>query len=69
MLLEGLAEMSVVKVAELIQTWRRVGLVSLQQFLSMSGFPYLPCPQHMTVASGALDARIHAQKRRLDRGT
>ncbi|MDT5362648.1 MAG: hypothetical protein QOC69_4410 [Mycobacterium sp.] len=58
MLLEGLAEMGAVKVAGLIQAWRQVGLVSLQQFLSMSGFPYLPCPQHMTAASAALDARI-----------
>lgn len=58
MLLEGMAEMGVVKVVELIQAWRQVGLVSLQQFLSMSGFPYLPCPQHMTAASAALDARI-----------
>lgn len=59
MLLEGLAEMCVVKVADLIKAWRQVGLVSLQQFLAMSSFPYLPCPQHMSVASAALDTRIH----------
>lgn len=58
MLLEGLAETGIVKVAELIQAWRRVGLVSLQQFLAMSGFPSLPCPRHMVTASAALDARI-----------
>lgn len=63
MLLEGLAETPGVRVADLICQWRRVGLMSLQQYIEACGVKYRPCPRHMFTRAAELDARIRASAR------
>ncbi|MDD4866934.1 MAG: hypothetical protein PHQ28_07415 [Mycobacterium sp.] len=58
LLLEGMAETPRVEVANLIRTWRQVGVMPLQQYLEACGFPYRPCPRFMVTAAAELDARI-----------
>jgi len=58
LLFEGMAETPRVEVANLIRTWRQVGMMPLQQYLEACGFPDRPCPRHMVTAAAELDARI-----------
>lgn len=58
LLLEGMAEMPGVEVANLIRAWRQVGIMPLQQYLEACRIPYRPCPRHTGTVAAELDARI-----------
>lgn len=58
MLIEGVAELGVGDVADMIRAWRTFGPIPLQMFLAMSGFQALPCPSHVEVAAAELDKHI-----------
>ncbi|WP_241474156.1 hypothetical protein [Mycolicibacterium neoaurum] len=60
MLLEGMAEVPGVEVANLIRDWRQVGMMPLQSYLEACGIQYRPCPHHMVAVAAELDARIRS---------